>query len=278
MTANVRFIFDNAGDRATLSASSAAIAAANLQTDERAAVWRTAAAVTSATLTANWATAEPIDSIALAWTNLSTVATMRVRGYTLPNDAAAAFDSTINVCPQTLGDLHWGLEPLGGGGAWRTSSPMAAAVWLTGPYAIRKLTIDLVDIYATGGYLEASRLITGLRFEPAVNAVYPWNVKAVDRARPARAESGDLRVETLTRYRSFTLDLARLAVTDERNKLMRMAQRGLARGVFVSVAPDWSDTSDVQLGSFYAGLASEPELGMTFIDNWRTNLTFEEMA
>lgn len=55
--ANLRIIYDNAADRATLTASTTAgaLAATNLQRDEKAAIWRSTD--TTATLTATWATA-----------------------------------------------------------------------------------------------------------------------------------------------------------------------------------------------------------------------------
>lgn len=280
MTANLRLIFDNAADRGTLTASSTAgaLAATNMQVDEKAAVWRSAAAVTTATLTLTWSTAETLDSIALAWTNLSTVATMRVRGYRLPNDAATLFDLTVNVCAQTLGDLAWGTEPLGGGGAWRTSSPMQAMVWLAAAYQIRKLVVDIVDAYATGAYIEASRLVAGTRFEPGLNMSYGLQVDLNGRANPERAESGDLRVEVLSLYRGLSLNLDWLRTAADRNAIARMAQRGRGRGVWVSCFADWADTSDQQFGSFYAGLMDKTGLALALTNNWRAPLRFEEMA
>ena len=66
--ANIRFIHDNAADRATLAASTTAgsLAATNLQRNEKAAIWRSTG--TTATIAATWAIAEPVDSVVLGWT------------------------------------------------------------------------------------------------------------------------------------------------------------------------------------------------------------------
>lgn len=77
--ANIRVISDNAIDRTTPSASTqvAGFLATNLQLLRKSDVWR--ASGTSARLSAAWATAEPIQAVALPFCNLSPTATMRVR-------------------------------------------------------------------------------------------------------------------------------------------------------------------------------------------------------
>ena len=83
---NMRVIYDNAADRATLAASSSAgtLVAANLKNDLKSMVWRSTMAATGATptarLDASWPAPETIAGVALAYCNLSTQALMRVRG------------------------------------------------------------------------------------------------------------------------------------------------------------------------------------------------------
>jgi|APAra7269096714_1048519.scaffolds.fasta_scaffold00313_9 hypothetical protein len=75
---NLRIVHDNASCRATITASSTAgaLAAANLQVDDKSSVWR--ATGTTARLTLTWQAAEEIGAAALIC-NLSPTATMRVR-------------------------------------------------------------------------------------------------------------------------------------------------------------------------------------------------------
>lgn len=76
---NLRVIFDNASDRATLAASSSAanFPVSNLKLARKSDVWR--ATGTSARLSATWASPETVQGIALPFCNWSPTATMRVR-------------------------------------------------------------------------------------------------------------------------------------------------------------------------------------------------------
>lgn len=76
---NLRIVYDNAADRAAITASSTAgaLAAANLLTDTKSDVWR--ATGPSARLTLAWAVAEAIQALVLPFCNLSPTATWRVR-------------------------------------------------------------------------------------------------------------------------------------------------------------------------------------------------------
>ena len=77
--ANLRIIYDNAADRATLTASTTAgtLGVANLQNNRKGRPWR--ATGTTARLGATWAAPERIGGVFLPFCNLSPTATMRVR-------------------------------------------------------------------------------------------------------------------------------------------------------------------------------------------------------
>lgn len=83
---NLRIIHNNAADRATLAGSSSvgALVPANLKSDLKSVVWRSATAAAGATptarLDASWLTAETIAAVALAYCRLTAQALMRVRG------------------------------------------------------------------------------------------------------------------------------------------------------------------------------------------------------
>ena len=76
---NMRIVYDNAADRATVTASSTAgaLVVANLLTDRKSDVWR--ATGPAASIYAAWPAAEAIQAVALPFCNLSPAATMRVR-------------------------------------------------------------------------------------------------------------------------------------------------------------------------------------------------------
>src|SRR5438874_12331165 len=97
---NIRVIYNNAADRATLTADTTAgsLAVTNLLSDIKSAVWR--ATKTSGTITATWTKAEPIGGVILPFCNLSSEALVRVRGYANVNDTTPLFDTgNIQACP-----------------------------------------------------------------------------------------------------------------------------------------------------------------------------------
>ncbi len=83
---NLRIIYDNAADRAALTASTTAgtLGVANLQNNRKGRPWR--ATGTTARLGASWAAPERIGGVFLPFCNLSPAATMRVR---VSNESAA---------------------------------------------------------------------------------------------------------------------------------------------------------------------------------------------
>lgn len=98
---NLRLLFDNAIDRATLTASSTAgaLVAANLQTDVKSDVWR--ATSTTARLTGIFNAAEAVQAIVLPMCNLSPTAMMRAR---VTSEAAA---TNLLTAPNDFSNAAW---------------------------------------------------------------------------------------------------------------------------------------------------------------------------
>lgn len=275
MAANLRLIWDNAADRATVTASSEAgsLVAANLQLDEKTKVWR--ATTDTATLTFISTTPEPVDSLGLAWTNLSPMATVRWQGWAQATDLAAStlFDTTV-----TPDAADAALSPAGAitNGAIRASMPQSVAIWLAAVYVVRKWVVTITDPGNPAGYVEASRAIVGTRWSPASNFSYGLEVEIVDETQPQRTESGDDREELLPRYRSVQISLDWLESAADRDALLQLATRGQGKGVFVSLYPTDADTSRVQQGQFYAGLAKTLGLRYPNLNRWQAPLVLAE--
>ncbi|MEY4762739.1 MAG: hypothetical protein RLZZ200_2595 [Pseudomonadota bacterium] len=281
MSANLRLIWDNAVDRGTVTAShtSGSLVASNLKKDERAAMWRGTG--TTETLLVEWTAAEIVDSVCLAWTNLTALATVQLKGYTLPADypASPAFDVTFNPDDALpLGEFVWGIDPLAQSGASRARTAAQAQGWLAAPHALRKLEVIIADTTNSLGYVEASRLVAGVRSEmshnPSYNAVrLAW----IDRSKPVRAESGDLRLEVFTKYRQLQIQLDWMDVAD-RNAILRMVANGLGRGVWVSLMPEDADASNKQAYAFWGALMKDTEFNLPFFATYSAPLVFEEMG
>lgn len=282
MSANVRFIFNNAADRATITATTTAgsMVPANMQTDERAAVWRSTAD-SAQTLLLSWTAAEIIDSVCMAWTNLTALATVRIKGYTLAADypASPEFDETFSPdSALALGEFVWGVDPLVESGAQRARLSAQVQCWLAASHLVRKLEIIITDASNALDYIEVSRLVVGEKISPSYTAeAQGFSVGWVERTRPVRAESGDLRVDPMGRFRRSKLPLEFLDAAS-RNAILGMIASGLGRGVWVSALPEDAEASNQQLCAFWGALVQDSEFALPLPDFWATPLVFEEMA
>ncbi|MDC8756270.1 hypothetical protein [Janthinobacterium fluminis] len=274
---NLRIISDNAADRAVLSVSSQAggLGAANLLTDIKGQVWR--AAGTSATLTAVWPAGERIGGVHLPFCNLSSGATVRVRGYTWATDAAPVFDTgAVFACPALpLGVWEWG-APLGvnafayGGGAH-------GRVWIEPSHVVQKLVIDIVDVGNAAGYVEAARLVCGYYWSPTHNADYGAPLTVIDRSAQYRNEAGDMMVSRGTQHRKQSLNLSALSAED-RAALYAIARgNGMARPLLLSVCPANADPLLEQAHQMYCRLVTSPAMSTPNYLRYAAQLDFEEI-
>ncbi|MDC8758587.1 hypothetical protein [Janthinobacterium fluminis] len=274
---NLQIISDNAADRATLSVSSQAggLGAANLLTDIKGQVWR--AAGTSATLTAVWPAGERIGGVHLPFCNLSSGATVRVRGYTWATDAAPVFDTgAVFACPALpLGVWEWG-APLGvnafayGGGAH-------GRVWIEPSHVVQKLVIDIVDAGNTAGYIEAARLVCGRSWSPEHNADYGAPLTVLDRSTQYRNGAGDQMVDRGTQHRKLSLSLSSMTPQD-REALYAIARgNGMARPLLLSLYPGDADPLLEQAHQVYGRLVAAPAMSTPNFLRYATQLDFEEI-
>lgn len=283
MTTKIRFVFNNAADRATITASSTAgaLVAANMQTDERALMWRSTAN-TSQTLLLEWAAAENVDSICAAWMNLTALATVNIKGFTVPADYPASPAFSENFSPDSalpLGEFVFGVDPLVESGAARARISSQMQCWLSAMFSVRKLLITIADTTNVLAYIEASRLIVGAKISPVRNmSQQGFNFGWVDVSAPRRAESLDLRVDPLGQYRRLEINLYQLELAS-RNAVLGMVANGSGRGVWVSGMPEDAEASNKQLYGFYGAIVKpDPRFSYPNLDTWAAPLVFEEMA
>lgn len=139
----MKLISNNLILNASLSATSVAAgyAVTFLQSDLRGLKWRSTT-LAAQTITATWTAFQSINSVALAITNLSNSATVRVRLYTNAADSTPVYDSG-SISNQ--GDYFSAFFDI---------------------YSVKKLTILLTDASNPDGFMQASCLVTGEFFEP----------------------------------------------------------------------------------------------------------------
>lgn len=237
----MRIVYSNAADRAELTAAPdfvATLPATNLLTQYREEVARTSS-LTAQDIMLTWAKPVSISACILYRNNLSATATMRLRIYDLPGPAGTlVYDSgTINVAvPKSLGELAWGIDPLGASqfDGWGYS---VARHWMTTPVAGQYAILTLADPYNTDGYMQASRLFLGLHFESTYGPEYGAQLQWGETTVQTRTEGGSLRSEPGATFRSLKLSLRYLPERDRLRLSELLRAVGMRGDLYVSVFP-----------------------------------------
>lgn len=280
----MRVIFDNAAYRATLAASSAAGTRTvdRLLTNMKTDVWR--ATGTAATLTLTWPTPEIIGGVALPFCNITSAATIRVRGYTLPDDAAPAVDSgaILAAPPAPLDGGWWGVEALapniyrrGGANTFAQGGGAYARAWIAHT-PMRKLVVDLDDAANPDGHIEAGRIIVGRYWQPDHNHSWGAKVGLRDGSRHARGGGGDQFVDAQARGRSLSIDLSWMTPHDRTMCWSILRDYGLQGQVLVSLYPDDPDPREEQMHMLFGRLSADSAMTHRYLGVHQTSLTLEE--
>ncbi len=238
---NLKMLVANDLDRAALLASPALVAtlpATNLQRARRDAVARSTSAADQA-IYATWPDAVAVDALGLWGHNLTSSGTWRARLYAAADATGSPlYDSGARAAlpAKALGDLGWGLDPLGAAWPMAGSTPHAV-LWLDAPYLARSARFDLSDAANPAGYLEAQRLYVGRAFAPAVN--FDWGAKLAyqDDSAFTRSERGSLFVAAGPRYRKLTFALGWLTDAEALRLGEEIGAAGKAGDVLISLYP-----------------------------------------
>lgn len=218
--------------------------------------------VVTQTLLLEWAATTSINSICMAWANFTSAATIEIKGFTLTTDYPATPAFTENFTSEA---------------AFTNVDPQAQC-WLSATFPVRKILITIADTTNTDAYIEISRLAAGVYISPVKNASYEaFSIGWVEQTKPARAESRDLRIDTMGRFRRMQINLPDLESVS-RNDVINMIAKGLGSGVWVAVFPDDSAVSTRQLHGFWGALVQDSNLTYPLFNAWATTLVFEEMG
>lgn len=276
--ANLRVVYDNAADRATVTASTTAgnLAASNLLTDIKSEVWRSTGATASVTL--QWAAGEFVGMVALPFCSLSSGATIRVRCYTYAADATPIIDSGAQMAAEAppFDVWGWGSEPLGVN-AYAYGGASYGVLWLDAMHAVQKVVIDINDVSNPLGYIECSRIVAGPYWEPVNNADFGVEVNAADTSKHERSDAGDLRTDRGTVYKTMSLDLNFMPAQD-RNALWKILRgNGMFRPVYLSLVPKATDAFEEQVFQIYGKLSRSSALKYQFVNQYSSSLEIEEI-
>ena len=272
--ANLRVVYNNCVDRAALSATAGVgtLVAANLLTDVKSEVWRTAG--TSASITLAWVNSEVIGCVALPFCSLSQTATIRVRGYTNASDVTAAVDTgVILACPVGIGTWDWGTTALGVN-SYAYAGAAYAVAWFA-QTSVKKIVVELVDTEKP--YIEASKVVAGAYWTPLNNADYGVQITMADTSKHERSEAGDLRTERGAMYKKISLDLT-LMPAEDRNVIWNILRiNGMTKPLFFSLSPDVGDKVEEQTYSLYGKLSQQSSIHYRFANQFSTSIELEEV-
>jgi hypothetical protein len=273
----MRVVYDNVGDVATLTASNQAgsLVATNLQIDDKGQVWRSTG--TAASLTAVFTTAKTINMVALPFTNLTSSATMRIRGYTLSGDASPAWDITAGPCvilPFAARADGSGV-PLGAN-KFAYGQFSTACRWFTGG-AVQKVVVDLADGTNPSGYIEAARIIMGDYWTPSYNPDYGAAVTYADNTKNDRSDAGSLLSDKGIRYRKMTLTMSLMKPVDRQKMKDIFRINGMSDPVFISLFPQDADPDLEDSHMLYGKLATMSAIALSSFSRYAWPIDIEEV-
>lgn len=268
----LRIYADTADSRAVVSgAAVVAHPAVNLQRDDHR-VWRVSGS--TATLTLTWAASEWISGIALVRHNLTVHSRWRITGSlagvpTLLQDWAAAAPA------QGLGQLAWGVEPVGVNAATSMAAPMATT-WLAEPVLVDRLVIELDDIGSTSGYLQAGRLIAGLHWSPSVGTVYGVQMRRATTGKRSDTDSGQVLSGRGARYRELVFQMPALTAAERTQMWTHIESIADDRPVLVALFPSAANPAMDALHAVYGWWPAQQGAVYDAFDRFSTDVTIRE--
>ena len=280
---NLRIIHDNVADRAVLTAGSqaGALGPANLQLDRKSAVLR--ATGLQQTITATWPAQECIACVALIFTNMTSGARMRVRGYGQPGDAAPVIDTGwMMPCPEAplesypFGELPlgWNAYKWGGTNTWARGGGSDAVAWFA-PVFVRRLVIDVYCPDLPEGYIELSRLVAGNYWSPENNAEYGASLQMQDTTEVYRTAAGTAKTAVGVSSEKLSINLGHLA-SDDRARLMRILREcGPVRPLLFSLFPENPDPLLEQDHMLYGRVANLDAVSTPYYETYSAPLQIE---
>lgn len=243
--ANVRIIYDDAAERATITAGAGQSASgydpASLKSNTKSLTHRSTG--TSITYTLTWSSDETINGIVLPATNLSSASTI---GVVAKNSSGTTIytHNTVAACTNTTLDSYSGIKNVNSfpyGGLSKT------AVWFT---ATNLTTIRSLEITLNRGtnptanpaypsYIDCSRIVCGKYWEPAIGVDKDGlELTVADTTQTTRSDTGDLYTDRGTIYDQLTFNLGLLTKTDKEELVKIFKYVGGYRNIAVSVFPE----------------------------------------
>lgn len=265
--ANLRIVTNNEAVGATITPSSTASSntiASNLIDQQKTSVWRSNTSSTTS-VTANLLIVPPgpttINFLGLFFTNLTSLATVRVRGWigaaptlggTVDSPTITTTNSTLvfnttylSVIPvQTLGKFAWGISPLGENAySGRTSH---ARLYISNTVQCSSYTVEIKDIN-NSKQVEIGNLVIGKYWSPTYNTSYGLSSEYVDTSELIRSENGNLLTIIKPVFHKLEFNLKWLMDSDRAELLRIFRSIGKRTPLFISLFPENSEDYQKEL-------------------------------
>ncbi len=273
-----KIIYKNLAKEATVQTTTAnsAYPATNLLKDQKSYVWRSTS-VAQQSIALVWENAVIVNSVVLAFTNLTAASKIRVLVFENPLDTVPLYDSGyINRLAEPLSDIDWGDDPLGLT-SYSGEKSSTVSVWLPQAYETKRVAIQIVDDTITDGYYEVGCVVVGKSWAPSLGADSGASVSIEDTSTNKRADSGDLRTERMCQYRTMNVDLSSMSKRDRKFVWDMIARNGKHSPIFVALLADDVSPMLEQSAQIYGKLTNVSAITLVYNDLFNTSLSLEEI-
>lgn len=255
--ANLRILYNNIADLASsisvLTAASADMDYDKLLTEVKTEIFRST--TTSPTITYNWSANQSINCVILPCTNLTSTGTIRVKLYDSIN--TLLYDST--AVDAVLSNYIYSGSSTYNVNLFSYGFYSKTAHWIPATYStVRKMEIILSDPSNTAGYIDCSRVLAGVYWEPSYNVDNGLQLNIVDDSITSRTNAGNLASNRGFIYDKIAFNYSLVPSTDKVVLSEIIKSVGTHKNLFISVFPENSDGDEEHEFMIYGKRSNSP--------------------
>ena len=268
MSDNVRIMYDNLADAATLTASSTSggYVINNVKLDNKSAVWRTTGSTGS--LTGVLPATSSVSCVIVPYCNLPVGSSIRIRLYSDTARLTQVYDSGIITNRLFLhGNTASNAYSYGGGSC--------LALYFNAVATCRSFTLDFVN--SAGTFVEVSRVLLGSYWSPKFNTDFGLSVELNDATTEFRTESGDLINDAAPKYKLLNFSLNFMDAADRDTLFAIIRRKGRQGSVYLSIFPEDTDKEKEGIYQVYGRFAQNLAITHPMYTIYSTSIGIQEV-